>query len=113
MSKDILAKLNRLAGTKATATEEPVAKKPAVKAANWVDEIEATEDDETVDEEEVGYSVESEDDSDDEDESDDQDGGEVVETTESESVAVDSDELARKVADLVFAKIRDAFNSVP
>jgi hypothetical protein len=120
MSKDMLEKLKRLGGAKVT-TAETLGIKPAKTAApkvaesSWADDV-VDEEEEEVDEEEVGYSVDDEVDSaeDYEDEDGDSDIPDTTHREPATAVSVpDYDAFAKKVADLLFAKIRDAFNSVP
>lgn len=113
MSKDMLEKLKRLSGGAKVTTADtlgvkakPVATKPAapkVAESSWADDV---VDDEEPTEEEDGYEIE---------EVEEDEDSDIPEETHRDPapVGVTSDEFARKVADLLFAKIRDALNSVP
>lgn len=120
MSKDMLEKLKRLGGAKVTTADtmgvtaaKPAAKPvtPKVADTSWADDV--MDEDEEADEEEVGYSIEDE-------IEEDEDDSDIPESSHRDPVAasgtsqpLDYDAFAKKVADLLFAKMRDAFNSVP
>lgn len=122
MSKDMLEKLKRLGGAKVTTADtlgvkaaKPAAKPvtPKVADTSWADDV--MDEDEEADEEEVGYSIEDE-------IEEDEDDSDIPESSHRDPVAMtgvpnpgsfDADAFAKKVADLLFAKMRDAFNSVP